>query len=546
MHVCLAWLGSASSLVYGAVLCALAFLALRAIHPPILASRLCLRLAAWGLVGLISSPVFAQPLQGPATRDPALFEALKRADSQVFDEGFNGCNLAILEKVVHRDMQFLHDENGPQDREGFFKAFRESICSDPAHKPIRRLVEGSVVVYPLRNNGELYGAVQMGIHEFFIVEPGKEPRYTSSGRFVHTWLREGDQWKLYRVVSYDHQKVVKYGPKFDEGAAFPMFDKDADIDALLKKHKVASVGVGYIKDGQVQQIRTFGERTTGQPIAQDSLYKVASLTKPVTALTVLKLVAQGKWDLDEPVAMYFVDPEIKDSPYLMKLTTRHILNHRSGFPNWRYLTKEKRLAFEFEPGTKWQYSGEGFEYLRKALEAKFKPSTLDTLAADLLFSPLHMGDTHYRWDPGVQDGRYAPEHDEAGLALPIERYQTVNAAANLITTVGDFSRFLAHVLEGAGLSQPLYDDFVRPSSEQKAGIAWGLGMQVLPGVDGEEFALVHTGGDLGTKAIAILLPKSRRGLLILSNAENGMVLWRKIIEEYLGPAGAEIVRRNLQ
>ncbi len=546
MHAYLAWLGSAFTLSCGAALYTLALTVLRAALPPIRVSGAGLRPAAWGLAGLISIPLLAQPLQNPAKGDPVLFEALKRADSQVFDEGFNHCNLALLEKVVHRDMQFLHDENGPLDREGFFKAFQESICSDPARKPIRKLVEGSVAVYPLRNNGGLYGAVQMGNHEFFIVEPGKEPRYTSSGRFVHTWLIEGGQWKLYRVVSYDHQEVVKYGPKFDEGAAFPMFDKGADIDALLKKHKVASVGIGYIKDGQVQEIRTFGERTAGQAIAQDSLYKVASLTKPVTALTVLKLGAQGKWDLDEPVAKYFVDPDIKGSPYLMKLTTRHILNHRSGFPNWRYLNKEKRLTFEFEPGTKWQYSGQGFEYLRKALEAKFKPSTLDPPATDLVFTPLHMGDTHYRWEAGVQEGRYALEHDEAGIALPIERNQTVNAAANLITTVGDYSHFLAHILEGAGLPRALYDEFVRPSSGEKPGIAWGLGMQVLPGVDGEEFVLTHTGGDPGTKAIAILLPKSSRGLLILSNSENGMVLWRKIIEEYLGRAGAEVVRRNLQ
>ncbi len=507
-----------------------------------------LRFATWGSVALVSVPALSQTRQELSNRvaDKALFDALKSADGQVFDEGFNRCNLTALERVVHRDFQFLHDENGAQDREAFFKAFRESICADPAHKPIRKLVEGSLTVYPLRNNGELYGAVQMGLHEFFIVEPGKEPRYTVSGRFVHTWLREGQEWKLYRVVSYGHENVAKYGPKFDDGAAFPLFDTDADINALLKRHKIASVGIGTIGDGQLQQVRTFGERKAGQPIAQDSLYKVASLTKPVTALTVLKLVAQGRWDLDEPVAKYFVDPEIQDSPHLMKLTTRHILNHRSGFPNWRYLTKDKRLTFEFEPGTKWQYSGEGFEYLRKALEAKFKPTTLDKLAAELLFMPLHMTDTHYRWEPGVEEGRYAQEHDEAGLPLPIERHETANAAANLITTVGDYSRFLVHILEGAGLPKPLYDEFVRPRGEQKAGIAWGLGMQVLPGVDGEEFALVHTGGDLGTKALAVLLPKSRRGLLILSNAENGMVLWRKVVEEQLGEAGREVVRRNLQ
>lgn len=507
-----------------------------------------LRATATALLVLSSQQAAAQllPRAAHAPSDPALFETLRRADSQVFDEGFNQCNFLALEQAMHPDLQFLHDENGIQNRDAFFKAFRDSICSNPERKPIRKLVEGSLVVYPLKNEGELYGAVQMGVHEFFVVEPGKEPRFTVNGRFVHTWLRDNDQWKLYRVVSYDHQQPARYGPKFDDGAPYPLFDSDADISALLKQHRIASVGIGYIENGQLQQVRTFGERKAGEAIANDSLYKVASLTKPITALVALKLVEAGRWTLDEPVAKYFIDPEVKDSPYLMKLTTRHILSHQSGFPNWRYLTTDKKLAFDFEPGTRWQYSGEGFEYLRKALEQKFRPASLEELAADMLFTPLKMHDTHFRWGPDVLEDRYAAEHNEAGDAMPVEKYGTVNAAANLITTVPDYSHFLVHVLAGAGLSNALYADFVQPHAVQKPGIAWALGMQALEGLDNQEFALVHTGGDPGTKAIVILLPRTKRGLVIFSNAENGMVLWRKIIEEYLGSVGKEIVRRNLQ
>jgi hypothetical protein len=70
-------------------------------------------------------------------------------------------------------------------------------------------------------------------------------------------------------------------------------------------------------------------------------------------------------------------------------------------------------------------------------------------------------------------------------------------------------------------------------------------MQVFPGLPNGEFALVHSGGDDGTKCIVILLPKSKRGLLIFSNAENGIKIWKKLVEEYLGEAGKEIAKRNL-
>lgn len=82
--------------------------------------------------------------------------------------------------------------------------------------------------------------------------------------------------------------------------------------------------------------------------------------------------------------------------------------------------------------------------------------------------------------------------------------------------------------------------------EKQPGINWGLGMEVLPDLPNREFALQHTGGDDGTKCIALLLPKSKRGLIVFINSENGLVIWRKIIEEYFGEAGKEIVRQNLE
>ncbi|HLA57529.1 MAG TPA: serine hydrolase domain-containing protein, partial [Puia sp.] len=297
--------------------------------------------------------------------------------------------------------------------------------------------------------------------------------------------------------------------------------------------------------GKLQQIRAFGEQKPGVPIEYNSIYKVASLTKPITALVVLKLVEAGKWKLDEPVANYYADTALKGSPFLFKLTTRFILSQRSGFPNWRYLRPDKKLIFEFEPGTKFQYSGEGFEYLRKALEKKFNKS-LEQLAGEWLFTPLNMHDTHYYWTKSTDESRYAVESDTTGQPYKYEKYHTVNAAANLLTTVEDYGKFLVYILDSAGLSPQLYKQFITPQTKVKAGVNWGLGMQVFPDLPDQEFALQHTGGDDGTKCIVLLLPKSKRGLIVFINSENGLVIWKKIIEEYLGEAGKEIVRRNLE
>lgn len=482
---------------------------------------------------------------GQEKEDSALFIELKKADSLIFEEGFNKCNIQALRDAMHPDLQFMHDQNGLQTRDDFFKGFEESICSNPNYKPIRKLVNGSLMVYPLMNEGKLYGAIQMGIHEFYIAEPGKELRFTVNGKFIHTWLLKDGKWKLFRALSYDHQQPKKYPAMFEDGYPFPLFDNDHEIESLLKSLKIPSVSIGYIERGKLQQIRAFGEQAPNVPISLNSIYKVASLTKPITALVTLKLIEAGKWDLNEPLSKYYMDPELKDSPYLAKLTTRTVLSQQSGFPNWRYLREDKKLVFEFEPGTKFQYSGEGFEYLRKALEGHFKKS-LEQLAEEMLFMPLNMKDTHYYWTKDVDESRYAVESDVNGKPISFKKYDEVNAAANLLTTVKDYGRFLVDILNKAGLSPELYQEFISPLSNVKDGIHWGLGMQVFPNLPNNEFALVHTGGDEGTKCIAILLPNSSRGIIIFINSENGLVIWKKIISEYLGDVGKEIVRRNLE
>lgn len=479
-------------------------------------------------------------------KDSDLFLQLKKTDSLFFEEGFNKCNFEILETYIPSDFEFYHDENGTQDRVQFITAFRESICSNSERKPIRKIVEESLEVYRLKNNGETYGAIQKGIHLFYIKEPNKELYLTNIAKFTSIWNLENGNWKLSRVLSYDHKEPNQnYGQKFDANFPLPLFDNDTKTTNLLKQHKIPSIAIGYINQGNLKQLRSFGVQKQGVPVSVNSIYKVASLTKPVVAMVVLKLIENGDLQLDEPISKYYIDPDIKNHPFLNKLTTRHILSQQSGFPNWRYLTESNKLTFEFEPGTKFQYSGEGFEYLRKALENKLKKS-FEQIASEVLFVPLEMNDTYFYWTSEINENDYAVEHDENGEPIRFEKYYNANAAANLLTTANDYSKFLIYIMNGADLSDSLYTDFLKPQVNEKKGIYRNLGMQLLPNLSNNEYAIMHTGGDYGTKTVVIMLPKTKRGLVLFSNSENGMVLWQKIISEYFGVVGEEIVRRNLE
>lgn len=481
------------------------------------------------------------------TSNSNLFKTILNLDSQLFEEGFNNCNLKLVDQIVTTDFEFYHDINGAQNKVQFIKAFKESLCATPNYKPIRKMVVGSMKVFPLYNNGELYGAIQKATHEFYIQEPEKELYKTNIALFNHLWIIEGTTWKLKRSLSYDHQMPkVDYGEKFEANFNQPIFINEDKIKQLLVQNKIPSVGIGYINDGKLQQVRVFGEKRKGHPAEYNTVYKVASLTKPVTAIITLKLVEKGLWNLDEPVSNYHIDTDIKDAPELKQLTTRHILSHQSGFPNWRHLNENKKLAFDFEPGSKFQYSGEGYEYLRKALATKFNKG-LEVLAEELLFEPLAMHNTHFFWSDKIKEENYAFTHDEFANTLENIKYTSANAAANLLTTVQDYGNFMAHIMSGAGLSDQLHKEFLTPYSNKQPGIDWGLGCQLLFDLDKKgEFAIMHGGGDFGLKTIMLMLPNSKKGLLIFSNSENGMVIWRKLIEEYFGTVGEEIVRRNLE
>ena len=177
------------------------------------------------------------------------------------------------------------------------------------------------------------------------------------------------------------------------------------VQAWLEDLNVPAVGVGLIENGQIKCVKVLGELRKNVPARDDAIFAIASVTKPVVSMITFKLVESGEWDLDEQLYKYWIDPDIEDDSTYKKLTTRHVLSHQSGFPNWRTDLESKKLEFLFEPGTKYNYSGEGFEYLRRALENKFG-KTLEQISDSVLFNPLKMTDTNYRWQDEIDESRF--------------------------------------------------------------------------------------------------------------------------------------------
>lgn len=319
------------------------------------------------------------------------------------------------------------------------------------------------------------------------------------------------------------------------------FTDPAKINDWLAQSHVPAAGIGMIENGALKYARVFGKlkADADTPAPQDAVFNVASLTKPVTAMLTLKLVAAGKWDLDEPLHHYWVDPDVKNDLRHLKLTTRMVLSHQTGFPNWRWDNGTNMLSFEFDPGTKHGYSGEGFEYLRKAIEAKFGKS-LEALARAYIFEPLAMNSTWFTNNKSI-GSRLAGWHDREGKnTYETKMRRDVSAADDLVTGVEDYTNFAVDVLHGAGLPEALFKDMIRPQVAVKDHIGYGLGWLIVKDLPNDEYALVHTGSDMGVRTAVILLPKSQRGLVVMTNGDRGMEVIGHIVTDALD-AGGQIV-----
>lgn len=459
-----------------------------------------------------------------------LFSELKKQDSIFFERGFNTCDLPYLEKAVDEHLKFYHDTGGFQDKKLFLERVKQNICSNPLKKPIRKVVPGSLKVFPLYNNGDLYGAIQSGEHQFYIREPGKEDVLGGRAKFTTVWTKKEGSWIMSDVLSYDH------GDPDPSTARSAVSDP---IEQLLKDHKIPALGLGIIEKGKLSRIQVYGTLDGKTTAPYNSLFNVASLTKPVTAMTVLRLASLGKWNLDEPLDAYWIDPDIAKDPRHKKLTARIILSHQTGFPNWRWQKKDRRLRFESDPGSKYGYSGEGYEYLRKAVENKFHKD-LETLAGAFIFKPLGMDDTSYIWNEKKHAGRMVTGYDRNRQPYETVKNTRANAADDLVTSVADYSTFLIAVMNNSLLSETVFREMMTPQVQTKKNKYFGLGFEIYDLGNGET-ALSHGGTDKGVNTLAVLLPGTGKGLVIFTNVDDGYTIYEPLITYYLGEAGKKIV-----
>lgn len=306
------------------------------------------------------------------------------------------------------------------------------------------------------------------------------------------------------------------------------------IDKMLVQHGVSTAAVGVLREGKLVFEHYQGD-AGGVPANAETRFDVASITKTIAAETLLRMVADGKVGLDEPLSTYWVDPDVAADPRHRLLTPRMILTHRSGFPNWRFLRPGSKLAFEREPGSSYGYSGEGFNYLWRAMERKsgtgfpalvdrylFKPLGIETAQltvdrADRHNVALGVDATGQRHDPGCRPGFCWKDGEWS-------------AAGGMLITLRDYAKVLSAIGGHAGYGAKLARERDRIATDRGServvdcgnaantcpkNEGYGLGLVV---VDlGSHHMIGHEGGDWSQLTLAYTYIPSRDGVIIFLN-----------------------------
>jgi len=320
------------------------------------------------------------------------------------------------------------------------------------------------------------------------------------------------------------------------------------VPLLMKEHHVPAVSIALVKDRRVAFSKAWGvaDAKTGAPATTGTLFEVASMTKPAFAYLALKLVEEGKLDLDRPLSEIVDLPAVPGQPELTRVTPRMVLSHTSGLPNWRPGGEERDgpLPVLFEPGSRFGYSGEAFFLLQRAVE-KVAGTPLETWAKGALFAPLGMERASFAWVPEL-DAALATGHDEDGMPKARARYRHANAAYTLVTTAPDYARFLTALLDPEAfgpkaLSRAGVDAMLRhavradarqpverPGRARGGAVFWGLGWGINETGGGD--VVYHSGANqTGFRCYSQLAPSRGTGIVILTNGLGGGELWTRLV-----------------
>ena len=318
------------------------------------------------------------------------------------------------------------------------------------------------------------------------------------------------------------------------------------IPQLMKEGDVPGLSIALIRETRVFWHQSFGVKSaeTKEPVRESTVFEAASLSKPVFAYAVLKLVDSGKLDLDKPLASYLAEAYVPNDERAALITARMVLDHTTGFQN--EVTPGRPLKSYFTPGEKFSYSGEGFLYLQKVVEG-ITGTPLDAFMNKTVFEPLGMTSSSFVWQDRY-DSLKANGHKSSGAVVQLRKPTVARSYSGLHTTALDYARFVKAVINGTGLRKETTEQMLktqvrldescsscieRSSGRLSPSLSWGLSWGLEQTENG--VAIWHWGDNNGEfHSFIMAYPKEKVGIVIFTNSGNGLSIIPEIVSQITG------------
>lgn len=339
-----------------------------------------------------------------------------------------------------------------------------------------------------------------------------------------------------------HQNTIR---SFN-GKRIPTSKLNAFIKQQMDSLRMPGLAMAFINDNKIVYHNLFGVKNskTQEKLEKTTMYDAGSMSKTVFSFFAMKMVDEGLLDLDTPLYKYMEYPDIAHDERYKLITARMVLSHTSGFPNWRFLNNgyydpNNKLSIKFKPGTKFLYSGEGFEYLALVIAhlKGIQKNELQGLIKKYVFDPLDMKHSSYTWNDYLQKHRASGHFKgkvNSGYAINAKSPNFI-AAGSLQSDPIAYAHFIIGMMTDKILSKKSYEELLKIQSVAPAdkkynepSYNYGLGIVLEPTAYGTHYS--HGGDNFSHTSRYMFNKEQKVGYVFFTNSEHKEVFDKNLMK----------------
>ena len=288
-------------------------------------------------------------------------------------------------------------------------------------------------------------------------------------------------------------------------------------------HNIPGLSIAVINNKEIVFSENLGVKNFLKKDSVDSrsLFEACSLSKPIFAYFLLDIFNKCGLPLDQPIYLYYMDNEIDYSfDYYKYLTVSNVLNHSSGWVNWRKSVNE-RLTFNFKPGTKSTYSGEGYQFLKRYLLYRLDISDfkLNSYFQELLVDKLNCSPMSFLINENnLRSLVSSHKVGEKIEVLPNNNNFYFDAAGGLITNAEAYANFIISLLNK---NNKIADELLNlrknlPQESDGLFRSFGFPYKLI----NNKIRYFHSGINSGARAYCHFYKTEGFGIVIFANSDN--------------------------